>query len=72
MNPHERLPPRQLEILHMLAKGYTRKQIAERLRISAKTFDTYRAHLMEHLDIHDVAGLVRYAARMGLITPGDT
>lgn len=67
----ERLTRRQLEILQLLAKGYTRKQIAEKLDISAKTFDTYRAQLMEQLDIHDVAGLVRYAAQAGLVTPDD-
>ncbi len=67
----ERLSHRQREILELLAKGFTRKQIAEKLMISPKTFDTYRAQLMEELGIHDVAGLVRYAARMGLLTPDD-
>jgi DNA-binding NarL/FixJ family response regulator len=67
----ERLTPRQLEILQLLVKGYTRKQIADKLTISPKTFDTYRAQLMEQLDIHDVAGLVRYAIRMGLVTPDE-
>ncbi len=66
----ERLSPRQREILVLLAQGYTRKQIAEKLMISPKTFDTYRAQLMEQLEIHDVAGLVRYAAHMGLL-PAD-
>ena len=65
------LTPRQLEILQLLAKGYTRRQIAERLIISAKTVDTYRAQLMEHLAIDDIAGLVRYAARMGLMVPDE-
>jgi DNA-binding NarL/FixJ family response regulator len=67
----ERLAPRQLEILQLIAKGYTRKQIAERLVISVKTFDSYRALLMEQLGIHDTAGLVRYASEMGLVTPGE-
>ena len=67
----ERLTPRQLEILQLITKGYTRKQIAEKLVISVKTFDTYRAQLMENLDIHDHAGLVSYATRMGLITPDE-
>lgn len=67
----EQLTPRQLEILQLLAKGYTRKQIAERLIISAKTFDTYRTQLMKLLDIHDVAGLVRYATQLGLVTPDE-
>ena len=67
----ESLTPRQLEILQLIAEGYTRKQVAERLIISVKTFDTYRAQLMKHLGIHDTAGLVRYAVQRGLVTPGD-
>ncbi len=67
----EHLSPREREILTLLAHGYTRKQIAEKLMISPKTFDTYRAQLMEQLDIHDVAGLVRYAAHMGLVPQDD-
>ena len=70
-NSLESLTPRQLEILQLIAQGYTRKQAAEKLVISVKTFDTYRAQLMEHLSIHDTAGLVRYAVRMGLVTAGD-
>jgi DNA-binding NarL/FixJ family response regulator len=65
----ESLTPRQLEILQLIAKGYTRKQIAEQLVISVKTFDTYRAQLMTQLEVHDTAGLVRYATDMGLVTP---
>lgn len=67
----EHLSPRQLEILQLIAKGYTRKQIAEKLVISVKTFDTYRAQIMKHLDIHDAAGLVRYATEMGLVAPDE-
>jgi len=66
-----RLTPRQAEILQLITKGYTRKQIAEKLDISVKTFDTYRAQLMRLLDVQDVAGLVRAAAQMGLVTPGE-
>ncbi len=65
----ERLSRRQREILQLLAKGYSRKQIADQLVISPKTFDTYRAQLLEQLAVHDVAGLVRYAVRKGLVTP---
>jgi DNA-binding NarL/FixJ family response regulator len=67
----KRLPPRQREILQLIAKGYTRKQISERLVISVKTFDTYRAQLMKHLDIYDAAGLARYATEMGLVAPDE-
>ncbi|HKP51335.1 MAG TPA: response regulator transcription factor [Chloroflexia bacterium] len=69
--PIERLTPRQLQVLRLIARGYSRKQIAEKLTISVKTFDTYRAKLMEQLDIHDVAGLMRYATEMGLVTPDE-
>jgi DNA-binding NarL/FixJ family response regulator len=64
----EQLSPRLREILQLIAEGRSRKEIAEKLNISVKTFDTYRAQLMEQLDIHDVAGLVRYATRMGIVT----
>lgn len=66
-DPLDRLTTRQREILQLIAEGHSRKEIAQRMNISVKTFDTYRAQLMDHLDIHDVAGLVRFAARAGLI-----
>ena len=64
----ERLTPRQRQILQLIAEGSTTKQIAETLQISLKTAETHRSQLMEHLDIHDIAGLVRYAVRMGLVS----
>jgi DNA-binding NarL/FixJ family response regulator len=63
----EMLTPRQREILQFLAEGRTVKEIARLLGISAKTVESHRAQLMERLDIHDVAGLVRFAIRVGLI-----
>jgi DNA-binding NarL/FixJ family response regulator len=65
------LTPRQREILQWIARGYTRKQIAENLNISVKTYDTYRGQVMEQLNIHDTAGLVLYAVRMGLVSPDE-
>ncbi len=65
----ERLTPRLREVLQLIAEGYSRQAIAEKLRISVKTFDAYRAELMEQLNLHDVAGLVRYAVRKGLVNP---
>lgn len=62
------LTPRQREILQLIAEGKTSKQIAAKLYLSFKTVETHRAQLMERLDIHDVAGLVRCAMRLGLIT----
>ena len=63
----ETLSPRQREVLRLIAEGRTTKQIAQVLEISVKTVETHRAQLMERLDIHDVAGLVRYAIIVGLI-----
>ena len=61
------LSPRQREVLRLIAEGRTTKQIAQTLEISVKTVETHRSQLMERLDIHDVAGLVRYAIIVGLI-----
>jgi DNA-binding NarL/FixJ family response regulator len=63
------LTSRQREVLQLIAEGSTTKVIAKKLGISVKTAESYRAELMEALDIHDVAGLTRYAIRTGLITP---
>ncbi len=64
------LTPRQREILQLIAEGRTNQQMASVLGLSIKTVETHRAQLMDRLDIHDVAGLVRYAIRSGLI-PAD-
>lgn len=61
------LSPRQREVLCLIAEGRTTKQIAQVLDISVKTVETHRSQLMERLNIHDVAGLVRYAIIVGLI-----
>jgi DNA-binding NarL/FixJ family response regulator len=68
-NPLDVLTPRQREILQLLAEGHTAQDIAQTLNISVKTVETHRAQLMERLDIHDLAGLVRYAIRAGLVNP---
>lgn len=65
------LTPRQIEVLKMIAKGQSTKDIANSLKISAKTVETHRAQLMERLQIYDVAGLVRYAIRTGLVMMDD-
>lgn len=62
------LTPRQLEVLRLIADGKTTKDIARTLKISVKTVESHRAQLMDRLDIHDVAGLVRHAIKMGLVT----
>ena len=66
-SPLADLTPRQLEVLRMIAEGHSTKDIAHRLEISVKTVESHRAQLMERLNIHDVAGLVRYAIRMGVV-----
>lgn len=63
------LTPRQREILQLIAEGNTTKAIAGKLGISVKTAETHRTDLMDAVDIHDIAGLTRYAIRMGLISP---
>jgi DNA-binding NarL/FixJ family response regulator len=62
-----RLTNREREILQLIAEGYTSKQIGEMLYISDKTVENHRANIMSKLDIHDTAGLVRYAVRIGLV-----
>jgi DNA-binding NarL/FixJ family response regulator len=63
----DQLTPRQREILQLIAEGRSTKEIAGDLKLSAKTVEAHRAQLMERLDIYDVASLVRYALRVGLI-----
>lgn len=65
--PGVELTPRQREVLAFIANGHSTKDIALALSISAKTVETHRAQLMERLQIFDVAGLVRYAIKTGLV-----
>lgn len=67
-SPLERLTARQREILQLVAEGHTTRRIAELLSVSVKTVETHRAQLMTRLEIRDVAGLVRYAVRTGLVS----
>ena len=63
------LSPRERQVLQLVAEGKSSKQIADLLQISVKTAEFHRGRVMDKLDIHDTAGLVRYAIREGLITP---
>ena len=63
------LTPRQREILQLVAEGRSTKDVAALLDLSIKTVETHRSQIMARLDIHDVAGLVRYAIRTGLVNP---
>jgi DNA-binding NarL/FixJ family response regulator len=67
-NPLDQISQRQRETLQLIAQGHTTQEIARRMNISVKTAEKHRAQLMERLDIHDIAGLVRYAIRAGLVT----
>jgi DNA-binding NarL/FixJ family response regulator len=62
----DQLTSRQREILQLIAEGNSRKEIAEKMNISVKTFDTYRSQIMEKLDIHNSAGLVLFATTSGI------
>ncbi|HEV8711882.1 MAG TPA: response regulator transcription factor [Candidatus Binatia bacterium] len=68
-SPSALLTPRQREILQLIAEGHSTKEIAAILHLSVKTIETHRMQLMARLDVHDVAGLVRYAIRIGLVMP---
>ena len=58
-----------MSVACMVASGMTNKEIAQRLSISVKTVETHRAQLMERLGVKELAGLVRSAIRLGLVTP---
>lgn len=61
------LSSRELEVLQLVAEGKANKKIAAELGISIKTVEKHRKHLMEKLDLHDTAGLTRYAIAAGII-----
>jgi len=63
--PREPLTPREREVLELIARGLTNKEIAAELGLSVKTVETHRAKLMEKLDLHTAAGLIRYALTKG-------
>jgi DNA-binding NarL/FixJ family response regulator len=67
-DPAALLTPRQREILQLVAEGRSTKEVAQLLDLSVKTVEAHRAQIMERLDIHDLAGLVRYAVRAGLVS----
>ena len=62
-----RLSSRELEVLQLIAEGKPNKQVAAELGVSFKTVDKHRQQLMDKLNIHDIAGLTRYAIRAGII-----
>jgi len=65
--PYDPLTDRERQVLQLVAEGNTSKEIALQLGVAAKTAETHRVKVMEKLDIHSTAGLVRYAIRRGLV-----
>ena len=63
------LTPRELEVLTLVAEGYTNQEIADRLILSIKTVQAHRANVIETLGLRDITQLVRFALRHGLIPP---
>jgi DNA-binding NarL/FixJ family response regulator len=66
--PIERLTARQREVLQLIGEGNNTKEMADLLAVSIKTIEAHRLQLMQRLSIHDVAGLVRFAIRNGLVS----
>ncbi|MBZ5506966.1 MAG: response regulator transcription factor [Acidobacteriia bacterium] len=65
--PEKPISDRERQVLQLVAEGKTTKEIATLLGISVKTAESHRSNMMDKLDIHDTAGLVRYAVRKGII-----
>jgi DNA-binding NarL/FixJ family response regulator len=67
VDPGTRLTPREREVLQLIASGHTNRDIARGLALSVKTVEAHRTRIMAKLDVHNVAGLTRYAISAGMI-----
>jgi Response regulator containing a CheY-like receiver domain and an HTH DNA-binding domain len=65
----EQLSERHREILQLIGEGFSTKEMATKLNLSVNTIESHRKELMRRLDIHDIAGLVRYSIKIGLVSP---
>ncbi len=65
--PFALLSERETQVLQLIAEGHTTKKIASELDLAVKTAESHRTRIMQKLNIHETAGLVRYAIRRGLI-----
>jgi two-component system response regulator NreC len=65
--PFDLLTDREREVLQLIAEGYSNREVAKQLFISVKTVEAHRAHIMQKLNIHDIAKLVKYAIQKGLV-----
>jgi DNA-binding CsgD family transcriptional regulator len=63
------LSPRENEVLKLVVDGRTSKEIAQLLGVGPRSIDTYRSRIMAKLEVNDIANLVRFAIRHGLIKP---
>ncbi len=70
-NDQGQLSPRELEVLTLVAQGYTNQQVADRLYLSVKTVETYKARVMEKLSLGSRVELVRYALQHGFLSKDD-
>jgi DNA-binding NarL/FixJ family response regulator len=67
--PDDPLSAREHEVLQLIAEGKSTKDVASMLGVSVKTAESHRSRLMQKLDIHETASLVRYAVRKGFVQP---
>jgi DNA-binding NarL/FixJ family response regulator len=67
--PDDRLTPRELEVVKLIAEAFTNRQIAQTLNLSEKTVESHRANVLSKLEMRDRVELVRYAIRRGLVEP---
>jgi len=67
--PTDPLTSRERQVLQLISEGKSTKEVANQLGISTKTAESHRTRLMQKLDIHEIASLVRYAIRRGLVQP---
>jgi DNA-binding CsgD family transcriptional regulator len=65
--PHDPLTPRELDVVKLIAEAYTNRQIAAILKVSEKTVESHRGHVLAKLGMRDRVELVRYAIRRGLV-----
>jgi two-component system response regulator NreC len=63
------LSPRELQVLGLVARGYTSAEIAKRIFVGVKTIETYRARIFEKLGLQTRSDLIRFAVQLGLLTP---
>jgi DNA-binding NarL/FixJ family response regulator len=66
-DPLDRLSPREREVFQLVAEGHTNREMAEVLGVRPSTIETHRAHILEKLNLHSTAELVRFAAQRGII-----